>query len=286
MSTTRPRSAAYCHDRPNYFAASFILSLVARLLQCTMMRGGTTAFCPTPPANNAKRARAAAATASSLRRSPSSFVTVSNGPTRQPPLGGRQRRAAAPRSSSAANSSSDDDRAPKEDRSPRRSKLRRITGFSLTTLRATLRSATGFSLTALRGALRTATGISLSGVISDSVRRALDVLSPSLRYFLQPLLIAYYVPLLTVRYWLVGPNRAYVEEGRAGHERIVESWRKAVEAAERANAGGYWPVHLNGKSSSIIFGFWCGGILLLGVLLLLSRHSSLRFFVFHIKNKR
>lgn len=43
----------------------------------------------------------------------------------------------------------------------------------------------------------------------------------------------------------MGPNRAYVEEGRAGHERIVESWRKAVEAAEKANAGGYWPVHLN-----------------------------------------
>jgi hypothetical protein len=116
----------------------------------------------------------------------------------------------------------------------------------------------------------------------------LDVLSPSLRYFLQPLLIAYYVPLLTVRYWLVGPNRAYVEEGRAGHERIVESWRKAVEAAEKANAGGYWPVHLNGKSSSIIFGFWSGGILLLlGVLLLSSsRHSSLPFFCFfHIKIK-
>lgn len=287
MRTTRPRSAAYYHDRPNYFAASFILSLVARLLQCTMMRGGTTALCPTPPANNAKRARAAAATASSLRRSPSSsFITASNGPTRQPPLGGRQRRAAAPRSP-AANSSSDDDHAPKEDRSPR-SKLRRITGFSLTALRATLRSATGFSLTALRAALRTATGISLSGTISNSVRRVLDVLSPSLRYFLQPLLIAYYVPLLTVRYWLVGPNRAYVEEGRAGHERIVESWRKAVEAAEKANAGGYWPVHLNGKSSSIIFGFWSGGILLLlGVLLLSSsRHSSLPFFCFfHIKIK-
>ena len=251
MRTARPRSAAYHYDRPpNYFAASCILSLVARLLLCTMMRGGTTAFCPTPPANNAKRARAVAATASSLRRSPSSFATVSNGPTRRPPHGGRQRRAAAPRGSSA-NSSSDDDHAPKEDRSPR-SKLRRITGFSLTTLRATLRAATGFSLTASRAALRTATGISLSGVISNSVRRILDVLSPSMRYFLQPFLIAYYVPLLTVRYWLVGPNRAYVEEGRAGHERIVESWRKAVGAAEKANAGGYWPVHLNGEFHSFL----------------------------------
>jgi hypothetical protein len=32
-----------------------------------------------------------------------------------------------------------------------------------------------------------------------------------------------------------------------GHERIVEGWRKAVEAAERASADGYWPVHLNGE---------------------------------------
>jgi len=30
-----------------------------------------------------------------------------------------------------------------------------------------------------------------------------------------------------------------------GHERVVEGWRKAVEAAELAQQGGYWPVHLN-----------------------------------------
>ena len=75
------------------------------------------------------------------------------------------------RGSSAADPPSDD-RAPGEDRSPR-SRLRRITGFSLTALRATLRTATGFSLTALRAALRAATGISLSGIASDIVRRAL-----------------------------------------------------------------------------------------------------------------
>jgi hypothetical protein len=50
-----------------------------------------------------------------------------------------------------------------------------------------------------------------------------------------------------VRYWLVGPSRQYVEDSWNGHERIVEGWRKAVEAAERASADGYWPVHLNGE---------------------------------------
>lgn len=48
-----------------------------------------------------------------------------------------------------------------------------------------------------------------------------------------------------IRYWLVGPSRQYVEDSWNGHERIVEGWRKAVEAAERASADGYWPVHLN-----------------------------------------
>lgn len=44
---------------------------------------------------------------------------------------------------------------------------------------------------------------------------------------------------------MVGPSQQYVEESRKGHEKVVEGWRKAVEAAEKANDGGYWPVHLN-----------------------------------------
>lgn len=49
-----------------------------------------------------------------------------------------------------------------------------------------------------------------------------------------------------LRYYMVGPSNSYVEESRRGHERVVEGWRRAVEAAEKANEGGYWPVHLNG----------------------------------------
>lgn len=129
-----------------------------------------------------------------------------------------------------------------------RSKFRRLTGFSFSALRSTLRAATGFSLTTFRATLRAATGISLSGLISGSLRRILDILSPSLRYFMQPFLIVYYAPLLMVRYWLVGPSKQYVEESRKGHEKLIEGWRKAVQAAEKANSDRYWPVHLKGVS--------------------------------------
>ena len=143
-----------------------------------------------------------------------------------------------------------DSSASSSDESPR-SKLRQLTGFSLTALRTTLRAATGFSLTAFRTTLRAATGISLSQYISGTIRRILEVLSPSLRYFLQPLLIMYYAPLLCIRYYMVGPSRQYVEESQRGHEKVVEGWRKAVKAAEMANSEGYWPVHLNGELTSL-----------------------------------
>jgi hypothetical protein len=55
----------------------------------------------------------------------------------------------------------------------------------------------------------------------------------------------YYAPLIMIRFYMVGPSREYVEESRRGHERLVGGWRKAVEAAEKAQSGGYWPVHLN-----------------------------------------
>ena len=73
-------------------------------------------------------------------------------------------------------------------------------------------------------------------------------MTPGMRYFLQPLLILYYAPMLMIRYWMVGPSQEYVEESRKGHEKVVEGWRKAVEVAEKANKDGYWPVHVNGKS--------------------------------------
>ena len=46
-----------------------------------------------------------------------------------------------------------------------RSKMRKVTGFSLTASRAAIRATTGFSLTALRTTLRTLTGISVTGTM-------------------------------------------------------------------------------------------------------------------------
>ncbi len=50
-----------------------------------------------------------------------------------------------------------------------------------------------------------------------------------------------------VRYWMVGPSKKYVEESRSGHEKLIEGWRKVVQAAEKAHSNDYWPVHLNGE---------------------------------------
>jgi len=55
--------------------------------------------------------------------------------------------------------------------------------------------------------------------------------------------------MMIIRYYVVGPSRRYVDESRSGHERVVEGWRRAVEAAEKAQSGGYWPVHLNEDGS-------------------------------------
>lgn len=52
---------------------------------------------------------------------------------------------------------------------------------------------------------------------------------------------------MVLRYYLIGPSQKYVEDSRKGHEKLVDGWRKAVEAAEKAHADGYWPVHLNGE---------------------------------------
>lgn len=229
--------------------ATYIRPCILACLLC-MQRGGQ-AFCPTKRVGMATWSGATAAS-SHLQYSSVSYYTM---PNHEPPPhhpSSKTRRIShvhrsdssivsyastnteQPLSSSSSFSSS----------SPR-SKLRQITGFSLTALRSTLRAVTGLSLTTLRVTLRAATGMSLSTFISETNRRVFDVLSPSLRYFLQPFLIAYYAPLLLIRYWMVGPSRQYVEDSQSGHERIVEGWRRAVEAAEKANADGYWPVHLN-----------------------------------------
>ena len=122
----------------------------------------------------------------------------------------------------------------------------RFTTLYLST-RSKLRQLTGFSLTAFRATLRGITGISLSGILSNTIKSILDIFRPGMRWVIQPLLILYYVPILFVRYYFIGPSEQYVNDSRRGHEKLVDGWRKAVEIAERAHADGYWPVHLNGE---------------------------------------
>lgn len=46
-----------------------------------------------------------------------------------------------------------------------RSKMRSLTGVSLSAMRASVRAATGLSLTAMRSTLRVATGVSVTGIM-------------------------------------------------------------------------------------------------------------------------
>lgn len=66
---------------------------------------------------------------------------------------------------------------------------------------------------------------------------------PQFRYFLQPFLILYYAPLFILR-GLTGPS---AELARKKRRLVLEGWKDAVEHAERAEAGGYWPVRVDCK---------------------------------------
>ena len=67
----------------------------------------------------------------------------------------------------------------------------------------------------MRAALHAATGVSLSGWIRDAMKMMLGVLSPSVRYFVQPLLMLYYVSLGAER-GICGGGEEGAREGRGG----------------------------------------------------------------------
>jgi len=54
----------------------------------------------------------------------------------------------------------------------------------------------------------------------------------------------YYVPLLMLR-GLIGPTKTYKSEAMAAHQQLVSNWSDAIKAAEAAQNGGYWPVHVD-----------------------------------------
>ena len=115
-----------------------------------------------------------------------------------------------------------------------RDELRKLTGFSFTVFRKTLRGITGISLTAIYASTVAATGLWIRKITSI----ILSVFPSGFRYFLQPFLVAYYVPLFILRS-LTGPVR---KRARAKHEQVVDAWKDAVEYAEQIEQDGYWPV--------------------------------------------
>ena len=112
----------------------------------------------------------------------------------------------------------------------------------ISSLRGVLRSTTGLSLTATRAACRAATGISISTVFA----KVLSIFPLVLRFFIQPFLILYYTPFVLLRA-IVGPSKEFKENQRAAHDMLVKGWKNAVQAAEKANEDGYWPVRVDGK---------------------------------------
>ena len=116
-----------------------------------------------------------------------------------------------------------------------RSQLRTITGFSLTAIRATMRAATGISLTALY-----LSALVISSVwIRQAMRIILDFFPTWARYFAQPFLVMYYVPLFIIRN-MTAPKRREQEQA---HDTLLESWKQAVAVAEHSTS--YWPIHIS-----------------------------------------
>jgi hypothetical protein len=62
------------------------------------------------------------------------------------------------------------------------------------------------------------------------------------RYFLQPFLVAYYLPMFVIR-GLTGPTR---KQAKARHEAVKDGLRDAVEFAKQTTSDGYWPVQVTG----------------------------------------
>jgi hypothetical protein len=144
-----------------------------------------------------------------------------------------------------------------------RSSLRRLTGFSLTAFRATMRAATGISLTAVYASTVAAT----SALVRNTMTMILSPLPPWMRYFLQPLLILYYVPLFVLRS-VTGPTG---KQARETHDLFLlqkSSWQSAVDKADQ-KVESYWPTNtstlldesIEDGTKTVCLGCFCGKLL-------------------------
>lgn len=118
-----------------------------------------------------------------------------------------------------------------------RRELGKLTGVSFSAVRATVRGTTGISLTAIRTFLRALTGVS----ISRTVKSLVGLLPPWFRYFLQPFLVFYYVPLLILK-GLVGSTSTSKQEAMASHLKLVEYYKEAVKLANSKDSE--FPIHM------------------------------------------
>jgi hypothetical protein len=123
-----------------------------------------------------------------------------------------------------------------------RDNLRKVTGVSLTALRATTRAATGISSTAVY-----ATALAASGVwIRTAMKTMMAPVPASVRFFLQFFLVLYYAPLYILRN-LTGPTR---KNARKKREEFLEGWNDAVKAAEEKSTS--WPLDLGHQDDGVI----------------------------------
>jgi hypothetical protein len=125
---------------------------------------------------------------------------------------------------------------------PNANLARKVTGLGFTAIRSSVRATTGLSLTAIRTFLRTLTGVSISRVMKS----ILALLPPWTRYFFQPFLILYYVPL-TILKGMIGSTPTAKMEARSTHESLVQYWKDAIKSAEDHSAD--WPLHVMADGS-------------------------------------
>ena len=76
----------------------------------------------------------------------------------------------------------------------------------------------------------------------QTMKVILSIFPAWLRYFVQPFLVLYYVPLFVLRN-LSSPSSASIKQGVSKHEAFVQSWKQAVETADEKSS--YWPLHVS-----------------------------------------
>ena len=121
---------------------------------------------------------------------------------------------------------------------PLHDRLRQGTGFLLTALQTVGRTANDISHMAIYGIAVAASGL----WIRKTTSIILAIFPAWFRYFLQPFLIAYYVPIFIIR-GLTGPTRRQAEANRAA---MKERWKDVIEFGKQTENSGYWPVQVTG----------------------------------------